>query len=178
MLYVGLDVHFRQSSLCILNANGGLVNRCEVKGARAAVVQRLRQLDEPFSLCYEAPCGYGHLYEQVRPLAAHVAVAHPAKLRLIFGSKRKNNRFDAEKLAKLLLLDVVPRVHVPDIDVRAWRSLIQLRQRLLAQRVMAKNQIRAVLREHDLAGAKWLWSKKHIAWLQSLDLHPPATSLE
>jgi transposase len=174
MLYVGLDVHSRQSSLCILNSSGGVVNRCEVKGPRSAVVGRLRQLNEPFSLCYEASCGYGHLYEQVRPLAAHVAVAHPAKLRLIFGSKRKNNRFDAEKLAKLLLLDVVPKVHVPNVDVRAWRSLIHLRQRLLSQRVMAKNQIRAVLRENDLAGAKWLWSKKQFAWLQSLELHPSA----
>ena len=82
-----------------------------------------------------------------------MAVAHPGKLRLIFGSKRKNDRFDCEKLAKLLLLDMVPRVHVPNVDVRAWRSLIQLRQRLLATRVMAKNQIRAVLREHDLTDA-------------------------
>ncbi len=174
MLYVGLDVHSRQSSLCILNTNGGLVNRFEIKGRHAAVVDRLRQLQEPFSLCYEASCGYGQLYEQVRPLAHHVAVAHPARLHLIFGSKRKNNRFDAEKLAKLLLLNVVPRVHVPSVDVRAWRSLIQLRQRLMRQRVMAKNQIRAVLRENDLAGAKWLWSKKQIAWLESLDLHASA----
>ena len=160
MLYIGLEVHSRQSSLCILNAAGGVVNRLTVKGQRSAVVDRLRQLDQPFSLCYEASCGYGQLYEQVRPLAHHVAVAHPAKLRLIFGSKRKNNRFDAEKLAKLLLLNVVPQVHVPNVDVRAWRSLIHLRQRLLSQRVMAKNQIRAVLREHDLAGAKWLFTPR------------------
>jgi len=138
MLYVGLDVHSRQSSLCILNSSGGAVNRFEVKGPRSAVVQRLRQLNEPFSLCYEASCGYGHLYEQVRPLAAHVAVAHPAKLRLIFGSKRKNNRFDAEKLAKLLLLDVVPQVHVPNVNVRAWRSLIHLRQRQQAHLIIAR----------------------------------------
>ena len=165
MLYVGLDVHSRQSSLCILNAAGGVVNRVSVRGPRGGVVEHLRRLGEPFGLCYEASCGYGHLYEQVRPLARHVAVAHPAKLRLIFGSKRKNNRFDAEKLAKLLLLDVVPQVHVPHVDVRAWRSLIQLRQRLLGQRVKAKNQIRAVLREHDLAAAapRWLWSAKALA---------------
>jgi transposase len=105
-----------------------------------------------------------------------VAVAHPGKLRLIFGSKRKNDRFDCEKLAKLLLLDMVPRVHVPNVDVRAWRSLIQLRQRLLATRVMAKNQIRAVLREHDLTDAapRWLWSAKALAWLETLDLHASA----
>ena len=52
----------------------------------------LDRLEEPFAICYEASCGYGHLYEQLRPLAHHVAVAHPGKLRLIYGSKRKNDR--------------------------------------------------------------------------------------
>ncbi len=174
MLYVGLDVHSRQSSLCILNSAGGTVNEIQVKGPRSAVVDRLRQLDQPFSICYEASCGYGHLYEALRPLAHHVAVAHPAKLRLIYKSKRKNDRVDAQKLAKLLLLDMVPQVHVPHVDVRAWRSLIILRQRVMAQMVRAKNQIRAVLRENDIAGPKWLWSKKKLAWLDSLELHPIA----
>ena len=174
MLYVGLDVHSRQSSLCILNANGGTVNQIQVHGPRAAVVERLRKLGEPFSVCYEASVGYGQLYESLRPLAAHVAVAHPGKLRLIYGDKRKNDRVDAQKLAKLLLLDMVPRVHVPHVDVRAWRSLITLRQRVLQQLVRAKNQVRGVLREHDLAGPRWLWSKKQLAWLASLPLHPVA----
>ena len=48
------------------------------------------------------------------------------------------------------------------------------RQRVLQQVVRAKNQIRGVLRENDLSGAKWLWSKKQLAWLESLDLHPVA----
>jgi transposase len=174
MLYVGLDVHSRQSSLCILNSGGGTVNQIQLKGPRSSVVGHLRQIREPFSICYEASCGYGHLYEQLRPLAAHVAVAHPGKLRLIYGSKRKNDKVDAQKLAKLLLLDMIPPVHVPSIDVRAWRSLIVLRQRVLQQVVRAKNQIRGVLREHDIAGAKWLWSKKALRWLESLELHPVA----
>lgn len=176
MLYVGLDVHSRQSSLCILNSAGGTVNQIQLKGPRSAVVEHLRQLNEPFSICYEASCGYGHLYEQVRPLAHHVAVAHPGKLRLIYQSKHKNDKVDAQKLAKLLLLDMVPSVHVPHVDVRAWRSLIILRQRVMSQVVRAKNQIRGVLRENDIAGPKWLWSKKKLAWLLSLDdgLHPVA----
>jgi transposase len=174
MLYVGLDVHSRQSSLCILNSAGGTVNQIQLKGPRSAVVDRLRTLAEPFSVCYEASCGYGHLYEALRPLARHVAVAHPAKLRLIYRDKRKNDRIDAQKLAKLLLLDMVPPVHVPRVDVRGWRSLIVLRQRVMSQVVRAKNQIRAVLRENDIAGPKWLWSKRQLAWLESLELHPVA----
>jgi len=174
MLYVGLDVHSRQSSLCILNSGGGTVNEIQLKGPRSSVVDRLRELKEPFSICYEASCGYGHLYEQLKPLAAHVAVAHPGKLRLIYRSKQKNDRVDAQKLAKLLLLDMVPPVHVPSMDVRAWRSLILLRQRVLVQVVRCKNQIRGVLREHDIAGPKWLWSRKQLVWLESLELHPIA----
>ena len=174
MLYVGLDVHSKQSSLCILNSAGGTVNEIQLKGPRSAVVDRLRQLDQPFSICYEASCGYGHLYEQLRPIAHHVAVAHPGKLWLIYKSKRKNDKVDAQKLAKLLLLDMVPPVHVPSIDVRAWRSLIVLRQRVMSQVVRCKNQVRGVLRENDIAGAKWLWSKRQLAWLQSLQLHPIA----
>src|SRR5439155_516040 len=116
MLYVGLDVHSRQSSLCILNAGGGTVKQIELKGPRSTVVDRLRQLEEPFSICYEASCGYGHLYEQLRPLAAHVAVAHPGKLRLIYGSKRKNDRVDAQKYAgrhpAVALLMTIPGVGI------------------------------------------------------------------
>jgi hypothetical protein len=33
-----------------------------LKGPRSQVVEHLRRLDQPFSVCYEASCGYGHLY--------------------------------------------------------------------------------------------------------------------
>ncbi len=39
--------------------------------------------------------------------------------RLIFRSKKKNDRVDAEKLAKLIYLGEVPTVHVPSPEVRA-----------------------------------------------------------
>ena len=52
--------------------------------------------------------------------------------------------------------------------------MIVLRQRVLSQVVRCKNQIRGVLRENDITGATWLWSKKKLAWLESLDLHEAA----
>ena len=172
MLYVGLDVHSRQSSLCILNAAGGTVNQIQIKGPRAAVVDRLRQLDQPFSVCYEASCGYGYLYERLSPLARHVAVAHPGQLRLIYKSKKKNDRVDAAKLAKLLYLDLVPQVHVPRADVRAWRALITYRHKLMSKRIGIKNQIRALLRGLGIVAlsGKRLWSGKGLAWLKEQSL--------
>jgi transposase len=46
---------------------------------------------------------------------------------LIFRSKNKNDRNDAERRAKLLYLGETPTVHVPSADVRTWRELINCR---------------------------------------------------
>jgi transposase len=172
MLYVGLDVHQQRSSLCILNQDGKTVKQEVIKGPWPQVIDRLRGIEAPFSVCYEASCGYGHLYDRIAPLAAHVAVAHPGQLRLIFKSKKKHDRVDAAKLAKLLYLDEVPRVHVPGVDVRSWRKIIEFRQTLLARRVAAKNQVRAVLRGNAITAARGraLWTKKALAWLNGLEL--------
>ncbi len=102
-------------------------------------------------------------------------MAHPGQLRLIFRAKKKHNRVDALKLAKLLYLDEVPRVHVPSVDVRSWRMMIEFRQKLLARRVSVKNQIRGMLKSQgitsgEIAGGKSLWTKKGIAWLNGVEL--------
>jgi transposase len=174
MLYVGLDVHQRRSSICILNDEGKTVKQELVRGPWPQVVDRLRDIPAPISVCYEASCGYGHLYDRIAPLASHVAVAHPGQLRLIFKSKRKHDRVDAAKLAKLLYLGEVPRVHVPNLDVRSWRKLIEFRVRLLGKRTSAKNQVRAVLRGNGIVRPRGngLWTKKSLAWLATLELPP------
>ena len=120
MWFVGLDVHQRSSAVCILDKNGKRVKRMQIRGPWSKVIEVLREIRHPFAICYEASCGYGYLYDQLRRFARRVVVAHPGQLRLIFRSKRKNDRVDAETLAKLLFLDEVPAVYVPSVDVRSW----------------------------------------------------------
>jgi transposase len=171
MYYVGLDVHMRRSSLEILDSNGKSVKCLEFKGSWPQLVQTIeQQVPRPFAICYEASCGYGYLHDRLSKLSDRVAVAHPGQLRLIFKSKRKNDRIDRSKLAKLLYLDAVPQVHVPSIDVRQWRASIEWRQSLLARRVAVKNQLRAILRSIGLTVPRNLWSEKGLAWLKEQEL--------
>ena len=108
MRYVGLDVHYRTSSICILDENGRCVKRETVRGGWARLLERAKEIPRPFAVCFEASCGYGHLHDRLSKMADRVVMAHPGKLRLIFRSARKNDRVDAEKLATLLYLDEVP----------------------------------------------------------------------
>jgi transposase len=171
MLYVGLDIHTKHIALCVLSGTGQVVQRARVRGLEE-VLSLLKGLPDRFEVCYEASCGYGHYHDLLQPLAARVVVAHPGHLRLIFRSRDKNDRKDAERLAKLLYLGEAPTVHVPSLDVRTWRELINCRGQVIAKRTRAKNALRALLRGAGVVPPKspGLWTKQGLAWLRQLGL--------
>jgi transposase len=171
MLYVGLDIHTKHIAVCVLSEAGQLVQRARVRGLEE-MLRLLKGLPDLFEVCYEASCGYGHYHDLLQPLAARVLVAHPGQLRLIFRSKSKNDRNDAERLAKLLYLGETPTVHVPSLDVRTWRELINCRSQVIAKRTRAKNGLRALLRGAGVVPptSPGLWTQKGLAWLRQLEL--------
>ena len=65
--------------------------------------------------------------------------------------KRKTDRDDALKLAKLAATDQLPVVHVPELSVRQHRSLIKYRHALVDRRTGIKNTIRSLLDAQGLS---------------------------
>ncbi len=175
MRYVGLDAHWRQSTICVLDDRGRKILSRTIKGPWSKVLEEVAKIRKPFDICFEASTGYGYLFEKLEGPAHRVVVAHPGQLRLIFRSKRKNDRVDAEKLAKLLFLDEVPPVHVPGEDVRAWRRMIGHRRKLVASRIRSKNAVRALLRSQGIEAPKGLWTLKGMDWLRTV---PMTTELD
>ena len=89
MYYVGLDLGLRTSSLHVLDANGKLFKARAVKGAWDKVVDAVAALARPLKVCFEASCGYGHVYDRLAPLAeavepqpGDVGVARPGRREL------------------------------------------------------------------------------------------------
>lgn len=188
MLSVGIDAHHRFYAVCILDDRGQPVKECSVKGGvedlarhlQAHLAQAGAGKGSPVQIAFEASTGYGLLYETLRPLAARVVVAHPGRLRLIFRAKRKTDRIDARKIATLLLLGELPAVHVPAMDVREWRALIEHRRRLVDKRSRAKNGLRALLRTHGVhapAGST-LYARRGRAWVAALEFASPLTAFK
>lgn len=167
MLYIGLDLHWMVSVLCILNEGGQEIQMKTIRGRWDILLEELRKIKESFTICYEASYGYGYLYDQLHKMknCKKVVVAHPGKIRK---SKRKNDRMDARKLAELLFFNRVAQVHVPDIDVRAWRGLIVHRSYLVHERGGLKCQMRALLRANGIVSCKGLWTQKGMSWLEDV----------
>jgi len=174
-----LDIHAKHITICVLDGNGKVRERCTVRQVEQ-LMQFLKKLPGRFRVCYEASTGYGRFFELLSTVAERVVVAHPGLLKIIFRSKQKNDRRDAEKLAQLLFVDQVPAVHVPSADIRAWRELITFRRRRIECRTRAKNGLRCLLRSLGLTAPPGggLWTRKGLAWLRQLTFQNPMHALK
>jgi len=174
MFSVGLDVHQKRSSVCILDEHGKKVKEFEVVGTWDRLIEELAKLPRPMAVCFEASTGCGWLFDRLAPIAARVEVAHPGKVRLIFRSKNKSDRIDAKKLAALLFLGQVPRAYIPDASVRSWRALVEFRHALVGKRTRCKNALRTLLRGCGVQGLrprkKGCWAKQGLELLRGLAL--------
>src|SRR6478672_7181134 len=84
--------------------------------------------------------------------------------------KRKTDRDDALKLAKLSSLGELPTVRVPAKATRQWKSLIGLRKRLVGERGRGQNRIRALLVSQGLPApvGNRAWTRTGLAGLDQL----------
>ena len=180
MKFVGLDVGKTWTYVCILNSQGKVVKETKVRSVGESLFELLGRQRGPISVCYEASCGYGPLYDRLCQIARQVLVAHPGHLRLIFRCKRKNDRVDARKLAKLLLVGAVPCIHVPCEDIRSWRRMIEFRNRLVQERTRLKNRLRALGRSFGivLPAGRRLWTKQGKAALAATTFPNDVSTLE
>jgi transposase len=162
----------------VLDAQGNCLQRQTIRGYWPMVALEVEKLSHDAQgqtrqvhACFEASVGAGHLYDLLQRCCHRLVVAHPGQLRLIFRSRKKNDRADAEKLAKLLFLDEVPAAYMPAKSVRNWRKLIETRRRTVEKRARVKNSLRALLRGCGIQAPTdfGLWSQRGLQWLAQHD---------
>ena len=64
--------------------------------------------------------------------------------------KRKTDKDDALKLAKMALLDQLPIVHMPSAQMRQGRRLVLHRRTLVQRRTQVKNSVRSIFSQQGL----------------------------
>src|SRR5829696_9860328 len=86
------------------------------------------------------------------PRGIHVAVANPAHEAWRWTRvKRKTDKDDALKLAKLTVLGQLPTAHMPSPAQRQRRRLVHHRRVLVDRRTAIKNQVRSIFSQQGLS---------------------------
>ncbi len=180
--FVGLDVHKDSIAIAVAEAGRqpprfiGTVNP-----EMASLCKALRRLAsaECSLIVYEAsPCGYGlarylgkqgYACEVVAP--AHIA-RHPIEQRI------KTDRRDALLLARESRAGNLVPIVLPDERDEAIRDLSRTREDVLAARLRARQQLKALLLRHGYAyQGKTSWTAAHERHLSTIRLSHPAQQI-
>jgi len=184
MLYVGIDLHRKQLTVCIREENGDITSRRQVSTRPHKIREFLEELKRhDFVVLLEA-CGFEDWFIAIlqnEPRCQQIVVVQPDTQ-----SKTKTDRRDANRLCEILWLNrdrlrngeklqAIRRVYIPTDDEQQDRRLTSVRQRLVRQRTRTLNQIHYLLRRHNLEWerpTKTFQTKKVKRWLKDIDLNP------
>ena len=93
MYYVGLDVHKKSIAYCVKQADGVIVREGNGAARREDLTAWAARLPQPWSGAMEATLFSDWVHDHLAPLAAALEMGHPARMRAIATSKKKNDAF-------------------------------------------------------------------------------------
>jgi len=147
LYYIGLDIHKRIIAYCIKAIDGRLVAEGKITAERKALAAWVKGLPGSWIGAMEATIFTGWVYDFLKPYAVSLKVAHPEMLKAITAAKKKNDRADAEKIADLLRVNLLPECHMLSEEIRDLRRILRYRNHLVRTAVKMQNKMSGLLME-------------------------------
>jgi transposase len=112
-LYIGVDVHEKESQVAVYEEGGELLQekRLPTRGL-PRFVSSLHGTEKHVGI--ESVGFIYPIYDALLKAGCDVAVANPNNIQLIARTKMKHDKVDARVLGELLRANFFPRSHIPD----------------------------------------------------------------
>jgi transposase len=167
---LGLDLGKFKSVACVYDPNTQEA-RHETIATDPATVRRLLDRHRPDLVVFETCTIAGWVADTCVDLGLRYLVADPMNEAWRWSKvRRKTDRDDALKLARMAALGELPTAHLPTPEARQYRGLVAYRHRLVGRRTAVQNHIRALCQAHGLLlpPAHRAWTARGRAYLSSL----------
>ena len=181
ILYVGMDVHTSNYTLCTYSIETdkefGLV---QFGPDYLNIVRYINRLKEHHGRDTRIVCGYeagGLGYSLYRSLAAcgiECVIMAPSTIPKA-PNERKTDYRDAAKIARCLAYNSYRSVYIPDKEDEAVKEYIRMRDNTKDHIKQLKQRILALCMrwKKEFTGTKKPWTVAHMKWLQHLEFEDP-----
>lgn len=173
-LYIGMDVHKKSWSVCILTDS--FEHKTFSQPPDASVLVNYLKRNFPgaaYHAVYEAGFSGFWTHDRLREQGVDCMIANPADIPTKDKERAgKTDPVDCRKLARSLRSGDLEGIHVPSRAAVEDRSLLRTRRGMVKKQTRSKNQIKSLLAFYgihipaDLAQSHW--SKKFIDWIDSI----------
>ena len=178
---IGLDVHARSVAAAAFNPFTGEVAHRDFGTDAAEIAEWALGFEEPRA-CYESgPTGF-RMARELRALGLDCAVAAVSRMqRPAADARRKNDRRDAEFIARMLATHNIVEVPLPDAAAEAARDLDRALDDATADYLRARQRLNMFLirigrvwDERNADGTrKKAWTRAHWRWISETRLEGP-----
>src|SRR3954451_7525067 len=160
-IYIGVDFHARQQTICYLKTETGELVISELKHQDKEQVRAFyQQFQQPVIVGLEAS-GYSPWFEtMLEQLGCEVWLGHATEIRRRARWRQKNDRRDAELIWDLMVHHEFPRLHRPAIQSREVMRMLRFRQKLIKIRTMSKNSLQALALQAGVAKRSGLFTRE------------------
>lgn len=175
--FVGLDVHARSIKAVSLDVMTGEVRAATFGYDAGAVAEWVRSMDPRARCVYESGVTGFDLQKRLSGLGVDCAVGAVSKMiKPSADRRRKNDRNDAEFLARMLSVGNVVEVWVPDDECEAARDLTRALEDARDDLSRSKQRLSKFLLRHGLVfdertptgRRKGNWTRAHWSWIESI----------
>src|SRR6185295_3139965 len=90
--YIGFDLHKKTISYCAKGLDGTVHDEGVIEATRSTIRDWAAHREQKWIGAMEATLFTGWIYDELKPHAVELKVAHPAMLKAIGASKKKNDR--------------------------------------------------------------------------------------
>jgi transposase len=134
-LYAAFDLHSSNSYLAVLNAEGKRQVEKKLSNDREAIVKALNPYRKSISgIAVESTYNWYWLVDLLMAKGYEVHLANPAAIQKYRGLKHADDRHDANWLAEMLRLGILPEGYIYPKEERALRDLLRKRGHLVRLR--------------------------------------------
>lgn len=179
---IGLDVHARSVTAVALDSITGETHSQKFGTSPEIIADWILQFESPKAVYESGVTGF-HLVRSLKGLGVNCIVGAVSKMQKPAGDKRKkNDRNDAEFLARQLMAHNIVEVFVPDEETEAAQSLSRVLEDIREDLTRAKNRLTHMLirwghtwNEYTPKGKrKATWTRDYWEWIRKIELSESA----